>query len=196
MHCQDPACVSACVVGALTKQDNGAVIYDASKCMGCRYCMVACPFQIPDYDYHDPIMPQVRKSTFCYDRLSRQGKIPACAAICPVEAIYFGRRRQVLEVAQERIKNYPGRYIKKIYGEYEVGGTTWLYISGEPFEMLGFLRLPSRPMPHLTETIQHGLFKYLWAPLSLFAILWSFMWTHNRRQIAGKSTSEGKGDSQ
>ena len=195
MHCQDPACVSACIVGALTKKSNGAVHYDASKCMGCRYCMVACPFQIPFYDYHDPFTPQVRKSTFCYDRIIKRGGKPACAAICPVEAISFGKRRQIIQVARQRIKNDPGRYLNRIYGEYEVGGTSWLYISGEPFENLGFLSLPSQPIPHLTETIQHGLFKYLWAPLSLFAVLGGFMWTFNRKQIASVSEPDREGES-
>ena len=192
MHCQDPACVSACIVGALTKKENGAVHYDASKCMGCRYCMVACPFQIPAYDYHDPLTPQMRKSTFCYDRIIKRGGKPACAAICPVEAISFGKRRQIIQVARQRIKNDPGRYLNRIYGEYEVGGTSWLYLSGKPFEKLGFLDLPTRPMPHLTETIQHGLFKYLWAPLSLFAILGGFMFTFSREQIKGDSMHDRK----
>ena len=192
MHCQDPACVSACIVGALTKKDNGAVHYDASKCMGCRYCMVACPFQIPAYDYHDPLTPEVRKSTFCYDRIIKVGGKPACAVICPVEAIAFGKRSQIIKVARRRIKNDPGRYLDRIYGEYEVGGTSWLYISGDPFEKLGFLDLPSQPIPHLTETIQHGLFKYLWAPLSLFAILGGFMFTFSREQIKGGSMHDRK----
>jgi len=193
MHCQDPACVSACMVGAMTKRDNGAVYYDVSKCIGCRYCMVACPFQIPAYDYHDPLTPEVRKCTFCYDRMSKEGKKPACADICPVEAITFGKRSQIIEIAYQRIMSDPGRYLDRIYGEYEVGGTSWLYISGEPFEKLGFLDLPTRPMPHLTETIQHGLFSYLWAPLALFAILGGFMWTLNRKQIKGNSEPDKTG---
>ena len=171
MHCQDPACVSACIVGALTKKENGAVHYDVAKCIGCRYCMVACPFQIPAYEYHEPIFPQVRKCTFCFDRIIKAGGRPGCADICPVEAITFGKRTRLLEEARERIRANPSRYIQRIYGEKEVGGTSWLYISGEPFERLGFLDLPSYPMPHLTETIQHGIFSYLWAPLALFATL-------------------------
>lgn len=192
MHCQDPGCVSACIVGALTKKDNGAVHYDASKCIGCRYCMVACPFQIPAYDYHDPLTPKVRKSTFCYDLIIKEGGKPACAVICPVEAITFGGRSQLLGLARQKIKNDPGRYLDRIYGEHEVGGTSWLYISGEPFEKLGFLDLPTRPIPHLTETIQHGVFRYMWAPLSLFAVLGGFMWTFNRKQITGDSEPDRK----
>lgn len=181
MHCQDPACVSACIVGALTKSENGAVHYDVSKCIGCRYCMVACPFQIPAYEYSEPIFPQVRKCTFCYERIIKEGGRPGCADICPVEAITFGKRARLIEEARQRISSDPIRYVQRVYGESEVGGTSWLYISGEPFERLGFLSLPSRPIPHLTETIQHGIFSYLWAPLSLFALLGISMFTLNKR---------------
>ncbi len=185
MHCQDPGCVSACIVGAMTKKDNGTTHYDASKCIGCRYCMVACPFQIPAYEYEDPLFPRVRKCTFCYDRIRKEGGTPGCAAICPVEAITFGSRSQLLEVARRKIKDYPGRYVNRIYGQHEVGGTSWLYLSGVPFEKLNFLNLPSRPIPYLTETIQHGIFAHMWAPLSLYAVLGGFMWIFNRKQISG-----------
>ena len=101
MHCQDPACASACIVGALTKKENGAVHYDVTKCIGCRYCMVACPFEIPAYEYRNPITPRVMKCTFCYERVEKEGKPPGCAAICPVEAITFGRRNTLLKVAKK-----------------------------------------------------------------------------------------------
>ena len=195
MHCQDPACVSACIVGALTKKENGAVHYDVGKCIGCRYCMVACPFQIPAYEYHDPLTPRVRKCTFCFERISREGGVPGCAAVCPVEAITFGKRKSLLALARERIQENPGRYQDRIYGEHEVGGTSWLYISREPFAKLDFLDLPSRPMPHLTETIQHSIFSYLWAPLTLFGLLAGAMAIFNRAQMgpgreAGGSAEE------
>jgi len=190
MHCQDPACVSACIVGALTKKENGAVHYDASKCIGCRYCMVACPFQIPAYEYAKPLTPEVRKCTFCFDRISKTGGRPGCADICPVEAITFGKRSELLELARKKMAADPGRYVNRIYGEHEVGGTSWLYLASEPFEKLGFLELPTRPMPHLTETIQHGVFSYLWAPLTLFGILGLAMWKWNRGQITGNQASE------
>ena len=117
------------------------------------------------------------------------------ATICRVEAISFGKRSQIIKVARRRIKNDPGRYLDRIYGEYEVGGTSWLYISGESFENLGFLSLPFQPIPHLTETIQHGLFSYLWAPLSLFAILGGFMFTFSREQIKGNPEPDRMEDS-
>ena len=108
MHCQDPACASACIVGALTKKPNGAVHYDVSKCIGCRYCMVACPFQIPSYEYSDPITPRVRKCTFCFERISKEGGKPGCAQICPVEAITFGKRSAMLKLAKQKTSRRPG----------------------------------------------------------------------------------------
>jgi len=176
MHCQDPACASACIVGALSKQENGAVNYDVTKCIGCRYCMVACPFEIPAYEYHDPITPRVMKCTFCYERVANEGKLPGCAEICPVEAITFGRRDTLLKVARDRIEENPGRYVDHIYGEHEAGGTSWMYLSAQPFEKLGFVTLPDHPMPRLAETIQHSLYSYLWSPIVLFGMLSGIMW--------------------
>lgn len=190
MHCQDPACVSACIVGALTKHENGTVRYDVTKCIGCRYCMIACPFQIPKYEYQNPIFPEVRKCTFCFERISK-GKKPGCVDICPVEALSFGKRSYLLDLAKKRIKENPGRYIDHVYGEHEVGGTSWLYISGVPFEKLEFLKLPSEPIPHLTETIQHGIFSYLWAPLALFGTLGGIMFGLSRRQERNLQKNKG-----
>jgi formate dehydrogenase beta subunit len=188
MHCQDPACASACIVGALTKEANGAVQYDVSKCIGCRYCMVACPFEIPAYEYHDPITPRVMKCTFCYARVADEGKLPGCAQICPVEAITFGKRSTLLEIGRQRLKDNPGRYVDHIYGEKEVGGTSWMYLSGQPFEDLGFIDVPEKPMPQLAETIQHTLFSYLWSPIVLFGMLGGVMWGY--RDKGGRQTDQ------
>lgn len=175
MHCLDPACVSACPVGALTKKDNGAVHYDVTRCIGCRYCMVSCPFQVPCYEYEDPLTPRVRKCTFCFDERLSQGNVPGCISVCPVEALTFGKREQLLVTARKRIHEDPGRYIQHIYGEKEVGGTSWLYVSGVSFDQVGFQKLPHQAMPKLPETIQHGLYSYLWAPAVLFAALGGVM---------------------
>lgn len=176
MHCQDPACASACITGALAKQENGTVHYDVSKCIGCRYCMVACPFQIPAYEYNEALMSRVRKCTFCYERVVEKGEMPGCASICPTEAITFGKRNDLLRIARQRIAKDPGQYIDHIYGEHEVGGTSWLYISNVPFEKAGFItNLPLDPPSKRTESIQHSLFSYLWSPVALFAALGGVM---------------------
>jgi Fe-S-cluster-containing dehydrogenase component len=151
MHCEEPACASACLVGALRKTPEGPVVYNESVCIGCRYCMSACPFYIPAFEYFDPLSPAIRKCFMCYQRLS-EGEIPACATECPMEALTFGRRSELLELARERIRKNPDRYIDHIYGEHEAGGTDWLYISGVPFEELGFpTDLPTTPFPELTR---------------------------------------------
>jgi len=174
MHCNDPSCVSACIVGALTKEKNGAVIYDKEKCIGCRYCMVACPFQVPAYEYSDPITPRVMKCTLCHQYL-QQGELPACAQVCPREAIIFGKKAKLLELAQWRMKRHPDKYVDHIYGEHEVGGTSWIYLASEPFKNIGFPELDSSAPPRLTEAIQHGLFQYFAAPIGLFAVLGGVM---------------------
>jgi Fe-S-cluster-containing dehydrogenase component len=193
MHCQDPACASACIVGALTKKENGTVHYDAGKCIGCRYCMVACPFEIPAYEYHDPITPRVMKCTFCYERVQSDNKLPGCAEVCPVEAITFGRRSDLLKVAHARIKKNPGKYIDHVYGEKEVGGTSWMYLSAVPFERLGFVTLPDKPLPKLAETIQHSLFAYMWSPIVLFGLLGGVMWASKDKGDRAGNGKEGGG---
>jgi len=182
LHCNDPACASACIVGAFQKQENGAVTYDAWKCMGCRYCMVACPFQIPAYEYDNALTPQVRKCTFCFDRVTKEGDVPACVKICPQDCLTFGKREELLKIAHDRIAAHPDRYIDHVYGETEVGGTSWLYLSSLPFEKLGFLTLGSTPPPRLTESVQHGIFKNFFPPLALFALLGLIMRLTKRQE--------------
>jgi Fe-S-cluster-containing dehydrogenase component len=170
MHCNQPACVSACIVGALKKDPRGPVVYDAWKCIGCRYCMIACPFQVPAYEYHDAQSPEVRKCTFCIDRL-QNGEAPACVEICPNEALVFGRRQDLIEAARLRIRRHPDRYVDHIYGEHEAGGTAWLYLAPTSFANTELPRLGSQPAPATTEWIQHGIFKSWVPPLALYALL-------------------------
>jgi Fe-S-cluster-containing dehydrogenase component len=134
MHCVEPACASGCVVRALEKTKNGPVIYHADRCLGCRYCMIACPFSVPKYQFTKAV-PVVRKCTFCAERQA-EGKPPACAEACPNGALTFGKRSELIEEAKKRVYGTPGKYVPKIYGEDEAGGTSWLYISDVPFESL------------------------------------------------------------
>lgn len=135
-HCLEPACASACFVKALRKKKSGAVVYDASLCVGCRYCMIACPFNIPAYEYNEPFTPRVMKCTMCHPRIEK-GQLPGCVESCPKEALVFGPREKLIKIARQRISKYPNRYVDHIYGEREMGGTSWLYISSTPFEKLG-----------------------------------------------------------
>lgn len=144
MHCEHPACVEACIVGALEKRPDGPVTYDDNKCIGCRYCQVACPFGIPNFEWDKPL-PWIRKCTFCADRQGG-GLKPACVTTCPSGALEFGERDDLIAEARERIAATPGRYVDHIYGEKEVGGTSWLYLSPVPFEKLGFESHGSEPV--------------------------------------------------
>ncbi|HKI79021.1 MAG TPA: 4Fe-4S dicluster domain-containing protein [Ignavibacteriaceae bacterium] len=181
MHCDHPACVSACIVGAFSKQENGSVIWDTDKCIGCRYCMAACPFQVPSFEFDKAINPLISKCDFCFER-TKEGKLPACVNICPVEAITYGNRNDLVKVARERIRKYPDKYINHIYGENEIGGTSWLYLAGTDFSKLQFPKLNNSPAPGVSESIQHGIFAYFVPPISLYALLGGIMWITKRRQ--------------
>jgi formate dehydrogenase iron-sulfur subunit len=149
MHCIEPACASACPVGALQKTALGPVTYDESKCIGCRYCMTACPFNVPTYEWTSRT-PRVRKCDGCYDR-KLAGKPTACSEACPTGATITGTREQLIAEAQKRFTERPGEYFPKIYGLHEAGGTTTLFLSAVPFEQLGLRTdLPQQPLPQLT----------------------------------------------
>jgi Fe-S-cluster-containing dehydrogenase component len=138
MHCLSPACASACLTRAMHKNQDppGPVVWTADRCMGCRYCMISCPFDMPKFQYHKAV-PRVEKCVMCAERLA-EGKKPACVENCPAGALTFGARKDLLEEARKRIYAEPDRYVHQIYGEHEAGGTSWLYLSAVPFEQLGF----------------------------------------------------------
>jgi Fe-S-cluster-containing dehydrogenase component len=166
MHCVDPGCASACPARALEKTAAGPVTYDGSRCLGCRYCMMACPFDGPKFEYEKPV-PYVRKCEFCAERQA-QGLVPACAEVCPSGALLFGPRAELLEEARKRIYQNPDNYVHHIYGEHEAGGTSWLYITDVPLEKLPLpqhLRLS--PYPELTQTALAAVpvVLTLWPPL-------------------------------
>jgi Fe-S-cluster-containing dehydrogenase component len=181
MHCDHPACVSACIVGAFSKEENGSVIWDSGKCIGCRYCLVACPFQIPAFEYDKAIQPEIRKCDFCFDRTAK-GQLPACVEICPMEVLTYGKREELVRVAHEKIKLYPERYVDHVFGEYEVGGTSWMYLASKDFTELQFPKLGKNPAPGVSETIQHGIFAYFVPPVALYALLGGVMWLNKNRK--------------
>lgn len=156
MHCNQPACATACLVKAMFKTREGPVIWRGRKCMGCRFCMISCPFDVPKFEYNNP-NPRIQKCILCYERLQK-GQKPACVENCPTEALTFGPRRELIEEARKRIYQEPNNYIHRIYGEYEVGGTGWLYLSSVPFEQIGLRTdLGTTPYPEFTKGFLYGV---------------------------------------
>lgn len=166
MHCVAPACASACPVRAMNKLPEGPVVYDPTRCMGCRYCMLACPFDVPRYEYGSAT-PRVRKCSFCAERQAR-GEKPACAEVCPSGALTFGKRAELLEAAKTRIYTHPDRYLHHVYGETEAGGTSWLYLTDVEPELLALKTgVPGKAYPELVSGALAAppLIMTLWPPL-------------------------------
>lgn len=191
-HCLDPACVSACLVGALTKTPEGAVVYDKSKCMGCRYCMMSCPYGIPRYSWSKPV-PYIQKCTMCYDNI-KSGKLsePACTAACPVKATIYGEREELIAEAHLRIKKNPDRYVNRVFGESEVGGTSVLYISSVNLDFLGLKKdLGEKPLPDTTW----GALKIVPGLFSGVGIVMGGLWWIIERRIRLQNMNEANSES-
>ena len=173
MHCVDPACVSGCPVQALQKTSAGPVIYDQDRCIGCRYCMYACPFHVPRFDWETARFPVIAKCHFCYESRIQTGKGgPACADRCPTGALVWGKRSDLLAEAQRRMDAEPHRYVNKIYGQDDVGGTSVIYLSHVPFDKLGLEDLGTDPVPMISEQTSNIVLPtiFVGGPLILAAI--------------------------
>ncbi len=187
MNCQDPACASVCPVGAMRKTADGPVIYEESRCMGCRYCMVACPFGVPKYEW-SKVLPRVQKCTMCADRVAA-GKATACADACPTGATKFGEREELIKEAQQRLHDNPGKYVNHIYGLTEVGGTSVLMLSSVPFEEFGFpSQLTHDPLPLLTYRVLSRIPDFV--PLGGMMLGGVWWITHRREEVAAAEARE------
>ncbi len=189
-HCLEPACASVCPVGALHKTSSGAVVYDSNKCLGCRYCMMACPYGIPRYDW-DSAVPYVRKCILCYNTRLKKGEQPACTEVCPVNATIFGERNDLLKIAHKRINENPGKYIKKVWGEHEVGGTSVLYLSDVDLSFLSYsTNLGTKPLP---ETTAPAMESVPFAFVGMGGFMLGLNWIIRRRMELNKGNGdEGK----
>jgi Fe-S-cluster-containing dehydrogenase component len=187
MHCLQPACASACLTKAMHRTAEGPVTWRASKCMGCRFCMVSCPFDVPKFEYDSPV-PKIQKCQLCWDRL-QEGQQPACVANCPARALMFGPRAALLEEARSRVYQNPDKYVHHIYGEHEVGGTSWLYLSSVPFDQLGFpTEVGSEAYPAYTR-------EFLYAVPLVLTLVPPFLLALNRASRAREVAEvEGGGD--
>jgi formate dehydrogenase iron-sulfur subunit len=177
MHCEDPTCASVCPVAAFQKTPEGAVVYDADLCMGCRYCMQACPFDVPRYQWSS-LNPKVTKCDMCHERVLAGNK-PACVEACPTEARIFGPLEEIITLAKKRLEENPDTYYPKMYGLREAGGASVLYLSARPFEQLGLrTNLPDHPLPDLTWAVMSKIPDYVFWGGTLLAGIW---WITNRR---------------
>ncbi len=193
-HCLEPACVSVCPVGALKKTPEGPVVYDKGICMGCRYCMLGCPFGIPRYEWNS-VSPSVRKCVLCYENM-KSGRLqkPACVSACPKEATIFGTREEMLAEARRRLQAEPGKYVQKIWGEREAGGTSVLYIADISLDFLAWnegRQLDEKPLPARTWAA-------LWpVPIEFVgmgALMGGITWViERRRRMAGAAPERKEG---
>lgn len=191
MHCQKPSCVSVCPVSAMTKdKQTGIVDYNKNTCIGCRYCQVGCSFNIPKFQWEKTV-PQIVKCDLCKNTNLKEKGITACAEICPVGAITFGKRKDLLETAHGRLRENPGRYIQNVYGEHELGGTNHLYLAAVPFNKLGLPVLPQNAPAEFSERIQHTIYKGFIAPVALYSAL-CFIALKNQKKQGSDSHGEEK----
>jgi len=190
MHCVEPACASVCPVGALEKTKDGPVTYDADKCMGCRYCIMACPFSVPRYQWSRAV-PTVRKCHLCFDRVS-DGKKPNCTRFCKEGAITFGDRDELMATARARITASPDRYYAEIYGEKEAGGTSLLMIAAVPPAALGLpVNVPKEPLPQRTWEVLSRLPGVVAAGAAFLLGTW---WVIERRNKVAAERVTGEAD--
>ncbi len=185
MHCVDPACTTACMLGALKKREFGVVTYEPDLCVGCRYCEIACPFNVPKFEWAK-MAPKIVKCELCKQRLA-VGREPACTEVCPRQAVIFGTRSDLLQEARRRIAAAPGRYVPKVFGETDGGGTQCLYLSHVPFDKVGLPTLGDRPAPELARSIQHGLYRGFVAPVALYGALAIVMMRHRKPSATADS---------
>ena len=175
MHCLDPACVTGCPFGSLVKRDLGAVTWNSSLCIGCRYCEVACPFEVPQFQWEN-WNPKIVKCEFCYDQRLKENLEPACTAACPTGAVIFGKRTDLLAKAKDRITVAPEKYFEqRVYGEHEVGGTQVLYLSSVSFQKIGLPKLGTVSLGHYATKVTSVIYKWLFGPMVMAGVLGFFI---------------------
>ncbi len=185
-HCEDPVCATVCFAKAIKKTDEGPVVYDPTLCVGCRYCMIACPFEVPKYEWNK-IFPSIMKCKMCPSRLA-EGQATACSSVCPTGCLSFGTREEMLAEAHQRLES-DSKYVQQVYGEEEAGGTSWFYISDVPFADMGLpANVPSKPLPHYVHNYTRFTPAVFLGGGALFVGL--SLYTKRRRRIAEEKAAE------
>ncbi len=207
MHCVDPGCAAACMLHSLQKDPTtGVVTYDPAYCVGCRYCQMACAFNVPKFEF-EKAAPKIVKCELCRHRVKDaaardasgytrypKGQGPACCEVCPRDAVIYGRRDELLAEAKRRIGAWPGKYHKdRVYGEFDAGGTQVLYLSHVPFESIGLPDVGDKPVPETAYAVQEGIYYKVpfAAPVGLFAVLAAVIYRNKRAESVGAAEKEG-----
>ena len=189
MHCIDPACAAACMMGSFQKRQNGIVTWKPERCIGCRYCQVACPFNIPKFEWNSAT-PAMVKCQMCLAKAgtTQEGQLneigqPACTEVCPRKAVIYGPYEELKAEALRRIAENPDKYEDHVYGLDEVGGTQVLYLTakGISFSKLGLPELGTEPVPALPVGLQHTIYKGFIAPVAVYGVIAGLVW-RSRRQ--------------
>jgi len=192
MHCIDPACTNACMLGALKKRERGIVTYDADLCVGCRYCAMACPFNIPKFEW-EKLASKIVKCELCNHRIA-EGKRPACTEVCPTAAVVYGTRHELLDEARARLAAEPDRYVPKVYGETDAGGTQVLYLSHVDFTKLGLPDIGEDSVPEPVRAVQQAVYRGFIAPVVLYAVLASVAIRNRRHPHLPENDAGGGGN--
>jgi ferredoxin len=180
------------MLGALKKREKGNVTYDASLCIGCRYCQMACPFNVPKFQWSS-MSGKIVKCELCSHRLAK-GQQPACSEVCPRQAVIYGTRADLLAEAKRRIAESPDRYYPRVYGETDAGGTQCLYLADVPFEKLGLPDIGAEAVPNTARTVQHGIYRGFVAPVALYGVLMAVLLRNRARgaQVGEEPDAEGR----
>ena len=148
-HCIEPACVGVCPVTAITKLPNGAVVINEKKCIGCRYCFQACPWKVPQFDFEKRV---TRKCHLCYNRTLLNYQKPACVAACPVGALAFDYKHEIILEAHRRVERL--KTPSYIMGLAEAGGTDLITILPAEPKDLGLIAAPKKVINHNLDKIR------------------------------------------
>ncbi|WP_418790454.1 4Fe-4S dicluster domain-containing protein [Phosphitispora sp. TUW77] len=181
MHCSEPSCAAVCAAGAIKKTDNGMVLFNDDRCVGCKNCVVACPFHVIGFSKETG---SSRKCRLCYERIENDME-PACVKACPTGAVSFGDRRQMLAQAKQRVSVLYNKGVNaQVYGENELGGLHVIYVLDDEPEVYG---LPANP-----EVATAGLFSnWLHALLGVGVVALAPFWLIFRER--GKATDNSAG---